>query len=146
MNRPVPPIMLRELAHAVVALVHAHQLAEVDDAVGGEEGGEVVPQAEVDDAAVAREQLVDGEAVVGGELAHGLRVLSQLENALQARLVCAPAWRAGGPNAEAAEFVERLAPRWGEEHGAARLHLAADRTRPRSGHARRRQHLAQGRP
>src|SRR5213594_2631822 len=62
---------LAEAAHALAALVDAHQAAEVEAAVVGEEARELLPAAEVERVAVGREELVDGEAVVGRELAHG---------------------------------------------------------------------------
>src|SRR5437667_6669090 len=62
---------LAEAAHALAALVDAHQAAEVEAAVVGEEARELLPPAEVERVAVGREDLVDGEAVVGRELAHG---------------------------------------------------------------------------
>src|SRR5213076_2049698 len=62
---------LAEAAHALAALVDAHQAPEVEAAVVGEEARELLPAAEVERVTVGRDDLVDGEAVVGRELAHG---------------------------------------------------------------------------
>src|SRR5262249_47949353 len=99
-EQPGAPDHAAELLHTLVTLVRTHQLAEVDDAVGREQRGELVPQAEVDDTAVAGEQLVDGKAIVGGELGHGALLLDRLPTAA----------RNGGASRRSVR-VERTSPR-----------------------------------
>ena len=63
---------LAEAAHALPALVDAHQAPEVEAAVVGEEVHELLPTADVERVAVGGDDLADGEVVVGRELAHGI--------------------------------------------------------------------------
>ena len=59
-----------ELANPGGALVAAEHLAEVETAVVGEEGGELVPAAAIEGVAVAKEDVLNRQAVGSGEIAH----------------------------------------------------------------------------
>src|SRR5207249_10468072 len=117
---------LAEAAYALAALVDAHQAPEVEAAVVGEEARELLPAAEVARVAVGRDDLADGDAVVGRELAHdnsllpGTLVRATINTAgvdasslkrFHQPAYCGPLMESRWSDREAAEFVERLAPR-----------------------------------